>query len=139
MSRLSPENMMTVLRASADLGDSDLFFWRVSETITDPETGKWITDPNDDDIHLYVNCSDLFFWGSSDLEEVTNENVDVFTQAMSDIRALGDPGKFSPYAGYLFSARVRRLLPISPRRAQFEKADPRLLQMFLEVENFSAS
>lgn len=139
MRRLSPENMMTVLRASADLGDSDLFLWCISDTITDPETGQWIRDPNDDDIHLHVNCSDLFFWGSSDLEEVTDENVDVFTQAMSDIRALGAPKKFGPYAGYLFAARACRTLPIPARLAQFEKADPRLHQMFLDIEVGKAS
>lgn len=134
MRRLTPENMMAVLRASADLGDSEMFFWRIGDVITDPETGRWISDPEDDDIHLHVNCSDLFVWGSSDLEEVTDENVDVFIQAMDDIRALGDPKKFGMFAGYLFAARACRTRPIPPRLAQFEKADPRLHRMFLDVE-----
>lgn len=134
MRRLSPDNLMAVLRASADLGDSEMFFWRVSETITDPATGKWVRNPDDDDIHLHVDCSDLFLWGSADLEEVTDENVDVFTRAMGDIRALGDTQKFGPYAGYLFAARACRTLPIPARLAQFEKADPRLHQMFLDIE-----
>lgn len=134
MRPLTPENMMAVLRASADLGDSEMFFWRIGDTITDPETGRWVRDPEDDDIHLHVNCSDLFAWGSADLEEVTDDNVDVFIRAMDDIRSLGDPKKFGRFAGYLFAARACRITPIPERLAQFGKADPRLHQMFLDVE-----
>ena len=49
----------------------------------------WRTDaPDYDPLTLLVNCNDVFFWGSSDAEELTPENITALEQAIADMRAL---------------------------------------------------
>lgn len=63
-------------------------------------------------VSFYAKCSDFFWWGTADVEEITPENVDMLDQAWDDIRAAkpGDPfGSLS--IAPLFCARVRQMRP----------------------------
>jgi len=56
----------------------------------------------DDHIRMHILCNDVFWWATSDMEEITEENVDILEQSLSD----------SKYAGeILFCARVRKMRP----------------------------
>lgn len=48
------------------------------------ETRDW--DKTDGHFETYINCSDTFFWGSSDAEELTDENFHLFEQTIADLK-----------------------------------------------------
>lgn len=61
-------------------------------------------------IDFYVRCSDVFAWGCSDVEEVTEENVGLLEQTVSE----GEErlGRYRAYLAFtLFVARVRKERP----------------------------
>lgn len=63
-----------------------------------------------EDLDVAVNVSDLFHWGCADAENITEENLPVLKQAISDVeeicsRSVGN------YATVLFAARARNLRP----------------------------
>lgn len=70
----------------------------------------WRTDDEYAPLTLFVNCSDVFCWGTADAEEVTPENVAIMEQAYADCRAA-DPRSGYIYGSMLFCARVRGMRP----------------------------
>lgn len=62
------------------------------------------------DLEVFVPCNDVFAWGSSDVEEITPENLQVFLGAYRECEA-----QFGRYqaddAAILFAARVRGMRP----------------------------
>lgn len=93
------------LLAKHDVRDD--LFWNVSGT----------------SIKFFVNCSDVFWWATADLEEVTAENIGILKQAYED---AGDI-----YGGDLFAARVRKLRPQQPYWSRIQ--DERIQAFFLAV------
>lgn len=76
----------------------------------------WRTDGEYAPITLIANCSDLFWWGVSDAEEITADNVSVLEQALADVKAASagvDRPKIT-LAGDLFCCRVRGMRPQKP-------------------------
>lgn len=57
-------------------------------------------------LSMHVQCSDVFFWGSSDSEEITGENVDLLEETFAECEVVF--GRYqADEAGVLFVARVR--------------------------------
>ena len=52
-----------------------------------------------------VNCNDVFFWGCADGEDITEETLPAFNQAVDDCR--GDVA----LAAWLYCARIRKERP----------------------------
>ncbi len=71
----------------------DGFFWRCE--------GK--------DIHIFVICNDLFYWGTADLEELTAENIDSYEQTYKDAETALQFGHC--HADELWCCRVRKMRP----------------------------
>lgn len=84
--------------------DKDELYWRVKP----------------DGIHWFVNCNDLFWWGTADAEDLTAENVGVLEQAVADCRAA-DPVVGTLDASRLFCCRVRRMRPQGAYYPKLEK------------------
>lgn len=60
-------------------------------------------------LDFYVNCNDLFAWGTADQEKVTPENLPVLAQALEDV------GPDHHKRGLdLFACRVRGQRPQKP-------------------------
>jgi hypothetical protein len=68
----------------------------------------WRTDTEYAPITLMVNCNDLFFWGCSDCEEVTPENIELLEKTVKEVHDLTGTDR---YADALFVCRVRRMRP----------------------------
>jgi len=62
-----------------------------------------------DQLRLYAICSDVFAWGTADLEEITPERLPILDQALADLLAVsGDSGIWLPE---LYAARIRCMRP----------------------------
>lgn len=48
----------------------------------------WRTDDEYAPITLMVNCNDLFFWGCSDCEEITRENLPMLETTFAELKAM---------------------------------------------------
>ena len=65
-------------------------------------------------VFFYINCNDLFYWGCSDAEELTEENFPVLVQAIADVQAAcPDMDRYRVFgqAQTLFACRVRQERP----------------------------
>jgi hypothetical protein len=62
----------------------------------------WRTDGEFAPVTFFVNCNDVFAWGFSDCETITEENFPVLQQAYKDSENNG---------AELFCARVRKMRP----------------------------
>lgn len=84
-----------VLRAVAEADAHDTVWWRVD--------GKYAP------ITWFVNCPDLFAWGTADLEPITAETIEAFEMAYADVRVVtgGDP----TYGSDLYACRQRHQRP----------------------------
>lgn len=86
--------------------DHDSLWWRVY----------------DDRVVWLVNCNDLFAWGCSDCEEITEENFPMLEQAFKDCcEAIG---KHSFNYSDLWIARVRKMRPQGAAYPDDEKLWP---------------
>lgn len=63
-----------------------------------------------DVVSFWINCSDVFCWGTADAEEITKDNIGEYEKAIEDCdKAKDDYG--SIYGGMLFCARIRQERP----------------------------
>ena len=74
---------------------------------------------------FYVKCSDVFSWGTADLELITPENLPGLLAAFRDILSVAD-GIATCYCTDLFVARIRKM---RPQGAAYPK-DNRLWPLF---------
>jgi hypothetical protein len=88
------------------------FVLRVLRTVAFDNCGDlwWRTDGEYAPVTFLVECSDVFWWGTADCEQVTPENVDAFEQAYRDAGAADKDYGLS-HGGALFCARTRALRP----------------------------
>jgi hypothetical protein len=66
------------------------------------------------DLMFLVNCSDVFWWGTADCEQLTPENFPRLQQAVEDTRAKSKEEEHYHYmtsAPLLFVARERKMRP----------------------------
>jgi hypothetical protein len=75
-----------------------------------------------DDLRFFANVSDVFWWGTSDLEEITPEKIEAFERAVIDCEQVSDIGEV--YGGWLFAARNRKLRPQGAAYPQENKLWP---------------
>lgn len=54
-----------------------------------------------EDIKLYVNCNDVFYWVTSDFEPIDE----------SELKDLNECYKLTPYGGMLWCCRKRKMRP----------------------------
>jgi hypothetical protein len=79
---------------------------------------------SDNYIHFYVICNDVFYWGTADLEEVTEDNFEELQLAIAEtVRAGGTACE----GAYLFCARVRKL---RPQGAVYRRMDSSVWPLF---------
>lgn len=99
-SGLTDANLDRVLRANAgDYHHHGLWWRRIGD---------------DTELRVYVNCSDFFFWGCSDVEELHDDNVETYLGALADARAVTEavtPGWDRNEGTLLFCARTRNHRP----------------------------
>lgn len=69
----------------------------------------WRTDGEYAPVTFIVNCNDVFYWGCSDAETITEENITDFEQSFEDAKSASKVGEI--YAPILFCARVRKMRP----------------------------
>ena len=82
------------------------FILRVLKLTAEDDCGlRWA-----DDGEFFINCNDLFWWGTADAEDVTPDNISLLADSLADCeRVLPESGPI--YAGELFACRVRRMRP----------------------------
>ncbi len=73
----------------------------------DKDSLFWRTDGEYAPISFFVNCNDLFYWGTADTEDLTPENIGILEQTTVDCRAV-DPVIGCLRATDLFCCRIRR-------------------------------
>ena len=103
-----------VLRVFEEYDAHDELYWRTGKRYGGGEFNKPAS--------FFVNCNDVFCWGSADLEEVTPENIDVLEQSYADAKAACECGHIYG-AAMLFCARVRKM---RPQGAAYPKDHPEL-------------
>ncbi len=80
----------------------DDLYWRCG--------AKWGGGEYHSPASFFVNCSDVFYWGCADGEEITPDNIAMLEQAMADCEAV-DKVAGTCSAAWLFAARVRQMRP----------------------------
>lgn len=72
----------------------------------------WADYTADDELKCTINCSDLFFWGCSDSEEVELSNLHLVQEAHDELKALNISGHaFEAHTNELFCAKSRKMRP----------------------------
>lgn len=75
----------------------------------------WCSGGPEGPLEFYVNCNDIFWWGTGDAEDITAENVAVLEQCKRDIgEIVGGLTRRADvwcWTGVLFCARVRGMRP----------------------------
>lgn len=72
-------------------------------------------------LEFYVNCSDFFYWGTSDVELITSEKLGILYEAKAEMDALDIPDSKKEY-GLLFCAKVRGMRPQGAYYKYLDKA-----------------
>lgn len=96
----------------------DLLFWRTGKRYG----GGEFANP----ASFFVNCNDVFCWGTADLEEITPENIEVLEASLADCKAI-DRVTGAIEAPHLFVARVRKM---RPQGAMYPHINPALWPLF---------
>lgn len=112
----------------------------------------WRTEHKGTGVQFWVNCNDLFYWGTADAEPVeTKKDLELLRQTLSNLQNLEKenitpmgvatsrvvPNKDSiatSYLGSLYAARKRRMRPQKPflNDSLLVKYDPEVLKLFLD-------
>lgn len=75
---------------------------------------------------FYVKCSDVFAWGTADLEKLTPDNLPGLLAAYLDIQSVAGGVEAATYCTDLFVARIRKM---RPQGASYPK-EPKLWPLF---------
>lgn len=71
-------------------------------TLADYTSELWWKVNNNNELEFYIKCSDVFCWGTADLEKITEDNIDLLEDSLNEHEIYGD---------VLFCARVRKKRP----------------------------
>ena len=93
------------------------------------EDFSWIV-LSDDTLKFYLNCNDIFYWGTADCEEVTPDNLPALKQTLRDLQHLDDSYAYI-HGASLFCARVRGMRPQN-RVFDYMDGDDALIKLFKE-------
>lgn len=95
----SLEFLLRLLRILDQIDCRDELFWRTPASRFPGYT-------------FFIDCSDLFSWGTSDLEEIHEGNIEVFEGAVADLKVVApNADRLAPD---LFCARMRKMRPQAP-------------------------
>jgi len=100
-------------------------WWRMG-TAAQAEDGSW-TEINRDRLHFFVDCSDVFAWGTADCEPIDlDTDLDTLEQAVGEAEAL--LGRYRGQDGFvLWVARKRRM---RPQGGMYRHLDEELWHLF---------
>lgn len=105
MSENNQDFILRALKAMQECDCRDDLWWNVKE---------------DGSVEFTINCSDIFWWGTADSEDLTPENIEELEKAIDDMKKLGGQaaedscvtfGQTVGQAPLLFVARVRKMRP----------------------------
>jgi hypothetical protein len=86
---------------------------------------SWRTDGPYGPVRFWIDCGDVFWWGTADCEELTPENVGELERACADVVFAGD--RVCIHGGTLFCCRVRKM---RPQGAVYRKLPEELWPLF---------
>lgn len=69
----------------------------------------WRVDSEYAPITFFAECNDVFDWGTSDCERITEWNIEILEQSIKDCKEAKIEGMY--HAPILFCARVRKKRP----------------------------
>lgn len=92
---MTPAEAVRVLAIWERADMTEMLYWRVDSP---------------DDVRMFATCSDLFYWATADLEEITPQDLPALEQTLEDLLAI-DCTEELPH---LFAARKRQLRPQAP-------------------------
>src|SRR5690606_6019592 len=104
------ENLLAIIQAIVacsfghlgyDLNDLSFRYWEPEELGPGHPGG----------LQAYVNCNDVFYWGSADCEEITKENIHLLIQSVKDCYEIGGYWCASEFSDTLFACRSRGMRP----------------------------
>lgn len=96
MTNLTPNDVYQIMLTTAFYDTEDIWWrWREDDRTV---------------LQVFANCADFFWWGTSDLEEITPENIVEFFKAYEDMQNLDLDRNFQE-PGLLFCARMRKMRP----------------------------
>jgi hypothetical protein len=110
---LTTENIIRALKVT-EFEYCDELWWRTKNA-----DGK-------SDLTLWINCSDIFYWGTSDAEKITNDNIDLLEQTVAEVQEI--VGQWD--ADEAFVLWVSRVRGLRPQGAYYKGIDPRLRPLF---------
>lgn len=71
-----------------------------------------------DEVKVYVNCNDIFFWGCSDVEDIEVNDVELLKEVHEQLEAIKTG--LSAYWIYLYCSRKRKMQPMQPQGAVYK-------------------
>lgn len=94
-----------------ELTDAEIKEVLLLSAFYDTEDIWWRWNEKDHSVlQMFVNCSDFFFWGCSDSEEITSDNLPILKEAYQDMAELKLDRNFQE-PNLLFCARIREMRP----------------------------
>lgn len=79
----------------------------------------WRTDDKYAPVTMFVNCNDLFFWATSDLQEITLDNINSLEETVKEVRSISDTAVED--APLLWCCRQRKMKPQQPYYKHLDK------------------
>ena len=77
----------------------------------------WNNDGKVEDIKFFIRCNDVFYWGCSDLEEITEDSIPILKECMELTEMDG---------AVLYCAKMRKLRPQGAFYKYIEKENIKL-------------
>ena len=82
----------------------------------------WRCDGEYAPITFFVNCNDLFWWATADVEQVTPDDLPALRQAIAEVCEIDKHG--APEGFELWAARKRKMRPQQPAYPKDERLRP---------------
>lgn len=82
---------------------------RLTATYDASDVLSWRFDDNDK-LSFFINCSDVFYWATSDAEDVTPDNISILEKSFKDLENIDYDYAYA-YGSTLFCARLRKMRP----------------------------
>jgi hypothetical protein len=114
---MTPSEAAAVLSVFERADDYESLMWRV-----DMGAGP--------DVKLFALCSDVFFWATSDAEEITAADLTLLEACLADLAKTGE----TYYLAELFAARKRKLRPQKPIYERMSEATAMLFDACCTAE-----
>jgi hypothetical protein len=91
----NPEFVYKVLQFFDSIDSHDSLYW----------------DCHDNEVSFWINCNDLFWWATADLEEITEENFNILVETYKEFEGNDKAHDRIYHADALFACRSRKMRP----------------------------